>query len=210
MMQARYFPALIAALILPLSAAGPADAQQIYRWTDAKGRVHITDTPPPANARDMQVRNPGASATPASETPFELAQAVKDFPVVLYTSPICKEPCAMARAALNKRGVPFKEVQVWEEESNAELKRVTGSSEVPALLVGRSVHKGFQQAAFDALLDSARYPKAGILPARAQAAPREPEGYMSPAERKAVKAEPVEPEPEAARGPYSPGAPQQK
>ena len=93
----------------------------------------------------------------------------------------------MARDALNKRGVPFKEVQVWEEESNAELKRVTGSTEVPALVVGRSVHKGFQQDAFDALLDSARYPRAGILPARNQGAPKPPEEYVPPGQRQQVK-----------------------
>jgi glutaredoxin len=209
-MQARFLTALFAALIVPLAFPAPADAQQIYRWTDDKGRVHITDTPPPANARDMQVRNLGSSSAAPTQMPFELAQAVKDFPVVLYTSPNCKDPCAMARAALNKRGIPFKEVQVWEQESNTELKRISGSDEVPTLLVGKSVHKGFQQTAYDALLDSARYPRAGILPARSQPAPEKPEGYVPPGERPAAKAaSPAEPEPEAPRGPYSPEGPSQ-
>lgn len=180
-------------------------AAQLYRWTDEQGRVHITDTPPPPSAINVQKKEPAAGAAVEAQMPFELAQAVKDFPVTLYTSPSCKEPCAAARAVLNKRGVPFKEVQVWEEESNAELKRVSGANEVPTLLVGRSVHRGFEQGAYEALLDSARYPRAGLLPPRAQAAPPVPEGYQ----RETPSAEPIKPEPEAPRatGPYAPKAP---
>ncbi len=203
-------------LILALLIAGAAQAQQLYRWIDEKGRVHVTDTPPPASARNVQKKNPGASAAESGDPqsgakpgqqPYELAQAMKEYPVTLYTSPICKEGCAAARAALNRRGVPFKEVQVWEQKSNEELKAATGSSEVPALVVGRSVHKGFEQAAYDALLDAARYPRAGLLPPRAQGAPKEPEGYVSPEERdKPVTATPAAVEEEAPKGPYSPGS----
>ena len=185
-MQAYRFIGLVLAI-----AASAAWAQQIYRWTDDKGRVHITDTLLPL---------------------FPLAQAMKDFPVTLYTSPICKEPCAQARDALNRRGVPFKEVQVWEDQTNEELKKVSGSNEVPTLVVGRSVQKGFEQSTYDALLDSARYPKAGLLSPRTQAAPAAPEGYLPPSERQApAQAEPVKPEPEEkASGPYAPGAPPQR
>jgi glutaredoxin len=208
MIGVRLGVATLLAAVLGASAASVL-AQQLYRWTDEKGRVHVTDTPPPPSAKGVQKQKPAVSNTEpaaAPQQPYELAQAMKDFPVTLYTSPICKEPCAQARDALNKRGVPFKEVQVWEEDTNAELKRVTGSTEVPALVVGRSVHKGFLQSAFDALLDSARYPRAGMLPARNQAAPKTPEEYVPPGQR--PTAEPVKPEPpaEEARpsGPYAP------
>src|SRR6185503_1920383 len=199
-------------LILALLIAGAAQAQQIYRWTDEKGRVHLTDTPPPASARNVQKKNAGGNTAESGgsqpgDQPYDLAQAIKQFPVTLYTSPVCKEGCAAARAALNKRGVPFKEVQVWEQKSNEELVAATGSSEVPALLVGRSVHKGFEQGAYDALLDAARYPRAGLLPSRAQGAPKEPEGYVAPEERdKPVVAKPAAAEEEAPKGPYSPGS----
>jgi glutaredoxin len=204
----------VAALLLVL-ASGCALAQQLYRWTDEKGRVHITDTPPPANAKGIQKKTPaGSAAADSGQLPFELATAVRDFPVSLYTSPSCKEPCAAARSALNKRAVPFKEVQVWNEESNEELKKLSGATDVPTLMVGRSVHRGFEAEAWEALLDSARYPRAGILPPRAQAAPTAPEGYAAPSERaETLKAEPVQPaaaEEEAPRGPYAPGAPPQR
>jgi glutaredoxin len=200
--------------VLLAALLGAAHAQQLYRWTDEKGRVHITDTPPPAAAKGVQKKAAVTGGADPGQMPFELAVAVKEFPVVLYTSPICKEPCAAARAMLNRRAVPFKEVQVWNEETNEELKKVSGNTEVPTLLVGRSVQRGFSQETYDALLDSARYPKAGLLPARAQAAPPPPDGYIPQSERaEAPKAEPVKPAAEEApapRGPYSPGAPVQR
>jgi glutaredoxin len=203
--------ARLAAAIFVTLAAGSVLAQQLYRWTDEKGRVHITDTPPPANAKNVQKKKPATSAAEPAQQPFELAQALKEFPVTLYTSPGCQELCARARAALNKRGVPFKEVQVWDEASNEELKRISGANDVPTLVVGRSVHKGFEQEPYDALLDSARYPKAGTLRARAQAAPPVPEDYVPPEQREArARAEPVKPEVEEAKppsGPYSPTPP---
>lgn len=200
----------LALLLVPpvlAMAAAAASAQQLYRWTDAQGRVHITDTPPPASARSVE-KKAGSVAGVGTQTPYALSQAMRDFPVTLYTSPNCQEPCAAARAALNKRGVPFKEVQVWEEDTNAELKRLSGATEVPTLVVGRSVHRGFEPSAYGALLDSARYPKAGLLPPRAQAAPPPPEGYVPAAKRDQPAAEPVKPEPPAPpSGPYAPKPP---
>ena len=201
----------LAALLLPALVAllaSAVHAQQIYRWTDSAGRTHITDTPPPADARGVGNLKPRTSVVETSQPPYELATAMREFPVVLYTAPSCKQPCSRARDALNRRGVPFREVQVWDEATNAELKKVSGANEVPTLVVGRSVSKGFQQAAFDALLDSARYPAAGTLAPRAQAAPPAPEGYdaTNGASRKAEPVAPQAAEPEAPLGPYSPGS----
>ena len=188
--------------VFVVTAACAASAQQLYRWTDEKGRVHITDTPPPASARNIQQKKAGAGGGVESQQPYELTQATRDFPVTLYTSPNCKEPCAAARALLNKRAVPFKEVQVWDQQSNDELKRVSGGDDVPTLVVGRSVHRGYAQAPYDALLDSARYPRAGLLPPQAQAAPPPPGDYHP-------VAEPAKPTPETPMpsGPYAPRPP---
>ena len=195
-------------LILPASAAHA----QLYRWTDEKGGVHVTDAPPPASARSVERQKPLANVVPGTQPPYELAVAMKDFPVVLYTSPNCNEGCERARSALNARGVPFREVQVWDEKTNEALKKATGANQVPALMVGRSVHQGFEQGAYDALLDSARYPKAGAVARRNQAAPQLPEGYVqAEREQASSKAEPAKPQAEESRpaGPYAPGAPRQ-
>ena len=193
---------LLACVVVPVAA------QQLYRWTDSTGRVVISDTAPPPSAKNVQKLNAPPPPADSVQDPYVLATAMKEFPVVLYTSPVCKEACTQARDALNKRGVPFKEVQVWDEKTNEELKRVSGTNAVPILLVGRSVQRGFEQGAYDSLLDSAGYPRTGILPARTQAAPALPEGYVPPSEREAPpKAEPAEPEETRPLGPYAPGAP---
>lgn len=194
-----------AAFLVLLTLALPAQAQQ-YQWTDDKGVVRFSDTPPPPAAKNVRRLNIEAAKPAPAPVPFELARLQKDFPVTLYTSPSCKEGCELARAALNKRGIPFREVQVWNPETNEELKSVSGALEVPTLLVGRSAQRGFEQGAFDALLDSAGYPKAGLLPPGKQAAPGAPEGYVPPEQRDVAK--PVEADAGAASqakpGPYDP------
>jgi glutaredoxin len=197
-----------AVLVIVLACAiGNVQAQQkLYRWVDEKGSVHVTDTVPPLDARDVEQKTYGSGAA-AGPSPYALREAQKNFPITLYTAPSCKEPCGEARAALNKRGVPFSEVQVWNEETNAQLKKVSQSNEVPVLTVGRSVQKGFEQGAYDSLLDSAGYPRAGLLPEGKLAAPEPPKGYIPPAQRAEPSrpiAEPVKAEPAPKLGPYAP------
>lgn len=202
-------PRLLLGIVFAAVACGAA-AQQLYRWTDEDGGVHITDTPPPARAKDKRALKPAATtaapAKPGAAPSFALELAMKQHPVMLYTSPNCAEPCALAREVLNKRGVPFNEVQVWEEQGNEELKRVSGKNQVPTLKVGAKVYSGFENGAYDGMLDSAGYPRVGVLPARAQAAPGRPEGYIPPEEREKPKAEPAQTQPAAASGPYAPSA----
>ena len=188
---------ILAALAI-LASASAAVAQQ-YRWVDEKGRVRYSDSPPPATAKNVQKKAASTAPAATEQLPFELQRVQKEFPVTLYTAPVCKQPCELARGALNKRGIPFNEVQVWNVETLEQLKALAGSDNVPALAVGRSALSGFDPARFDAMLDSAGYPKAGALPARSQPAPPPPEGYEPP-----PVAEPLKPAAETAGkpGPY--------
>jgi glutaredoxin len=204
-------------LALAIAAVGNlAAAQELYRWTDEKGRTHITDTPPPAGAKNVRRTKPPADASGATQDnagaqlPFVLARATKDFPITLYTSPNCADPCQAARDLLNQRGAPFGEVQVWEEEGNAELKRLSGTTQVPTIKVGSSVQAGYEPTSYEALLDTAGYPRAGVLPVGKQAAPGMPEGYVAPESRELPNAVPVKPEATPPVGPYAPGAKPQR
>jgi glutaredoxin len=174
------------------AVAGAAVAQQLYRWTDENGRTHVTDTPPPPAAKSVRKVKPQAG--PAEGMPYVLQQAVNAFPVTLYTSPDCAEPCGLARAHLGKRGVPFTEVQI--REGVDELKRVAGASEVPAIKVGGKVLSGFERGAYDGLLDSAGYPRAGVLK------PAAPEATS--------QGEPAKPPAASTKGPYAPGGTPQR
>lgn len=190
------------ALALAL-ASSAASAQQIYRWTDEKGNVHITDTPPPAGAKDVQKhRAPSASSAPqsAESEPYAVQIARKNAPVTLYSTPGC-EPCSAARKLLNARGVPFKEVSVVDDKQIEELKAAVGSNSVPSLIVGNTVQQGFEERTYHAILDAAGYPKTGAVPPRAQEEPKAP---PSESDAPPPSAEP------APSGPYAPGAPRQR
>src|SRR2546422_6579582 len=100
-------------LLLAL-AAGAVAAQQLYRWTDEKGRLNVADTPPPPGAKDVhRWRVTASRAAEGGSEPYALLQARKESPVTLYTATDC-EPCNDARQLLNSRGIPFKEVSVTE------------------------------------------------------------------------------------------------
>jgi glutaredoxin len=196
----RVFPLVL--LVAAATACGLAQAQQ-YRWTDDQGRVHLTDTPPPASAKNVRRIEASATQPETAPLPFEVARLQKDFPVTLYTTPTCKDICDQARAVLNRRSVPFSEFQVWNPETTQKLKSATGSDQMPALMVGRKVLVGFDQDQFDSLLSSAGYPMAGLYPARNQAAPALPDGYGGP-EATTAKPAATKAAPAAKAGPYDP------
>jgi hypothetical protein len=41
-------------LLTLLCAAASANAEQVYKWTDAAGIVHYSDSPPPSDAQNVQ------------------------------------------------------------------------------------------------------------------------------------------------------------
>jgi glutaredoxin len=195
-------------IFLTLLGASFAASAQLYRWTDEKGRVHITDTPPPAGAKGVRkdaseaARAADANANAGANLPYAVQLATKNAPVTLYTAPDCA-PCGDARALLNARGVPFREISVVDEQQAEALKKAVGSLSVPSIRVGGSVQKGFEQGAYNGLLDSAGYPRAGILPPRNQAEPKPaPPAAPKPAAEQADAGD--EEDTGRASGPYVP------
>jgi len=148
------------------------NAQQ-YRWVDEQGRVHYSDTPPPPSAKGAQKKNLKGNAVGAQES-YELTKAMQESPVTLYTHPDCKDACQMARNVLNRRGVPFKEVQTFDPQGLEKLKAVSGGITVPVMVVGALVEKSVSEAAFNNALDVAGYPRPGVAKAREQKAPPPP------------------------------------
>lgn len=168
MLRALFVPLFVLLLIAPTVWA------QQYRWVDEKGRVHYTDTPPPPSAKDAQKKNLKGSELGQQES-YEMMQAVRKAPVTLYTFTECQAPCQMARDVLNKRGVPFKEKMVANQQMLDELQKVSGGTNVPVLVVGAQVEKTASPDAFNQALDIAGYPRAGVAKPRNQQAPPKPE-----------------------------------
>jgi len=156
--------------LIALSAAQLVAAQQ-YRWVDENGRVHYTDTPPPATAKDVQKKRMTGNAV-GSQGSYGLAEAIKNSPVTLYSHPDCKDLCQMARDVLNGRGVPFAEISATDPAKIEQLRRVSGGERVPVLVVGGQVETTVSAAAYNQALDLAGYPKAGVAAPRSQAEPK--------------------------------------
>lgn len=201
----RSLLSVVAFLLAALFAASAA--AQAYRWVDKDGKVHYSQTPPPpAEARDVQKRTAGGSTVDAGGLPYATQQAQKNHPVTIYTAENCKEACSDGRTLLSQRGVPFREIAITDEKTRAELKKVSGSDEVPVLTVGKQVTKGFAAETWHMALDSAGYPRSGPpLAAKAQKPAAQAEAKAE-APKQAAAAEPA---PQAG-GRYAPPPPDPK
>lgn len=149
-------PAALLALLLGVGA-GSAEAQITYRWVDKSGRVVVSDTAPPKDARDVVVLRMNEASTPPAR--FDVRTASGKYPVVLYTASECGDRCDQAKALLSSRGIPFAERPVRSEADLHALKQLTNDPAVPTLTVGREVASGFHAEAWNDLLDLAGYPK---------------------------------------------------
>jgi glutaredoxin len=154
------------------AAATAAGAGTMYKWTDSQGKVHYTDTPPPATAKQKEEKKVGAAA-PTVGMPYALRQAVQTYPVTLYTTD-CGEACNNARQLLSKRGIPYTAKNAQLSSYQDELKQLVGAAEVPVLKVGGQTAKGFEASQWNLLLDTAGYPREPAPGYRAEVKTPEP------------------------------------
>jgi len=150
-----------AAAAFALVAAAAAAHGQTYKWKDAAGVTHYSDTPPPKVA--AQVLRPDSRPEAAPSLPYELARAAKLRPVTLYTTARC-DACDQGRALLRSRGIPFAEKTVNTAEDREQLQRAGGKDELPLLVVGNRQVTGFMAGAWNEALDTASYPRRTMLP----------------------------------------------
>ena len=150
-----------AAPALALVFAAAAAQGQTYKWKDAAGVTHYSDTPPPKGA--AQVLRPDSRPAASPSLPYELARAAKLHPVTLYTTASC-DACDQGRALLRSRGIPFAEKTVNTAEDRQQLQRAGGKDELPLLVVGSRQVTGFAAGAWNEALDSASYPRKTMLP----------------------------------------------
>jgi len=155
-----------------------AQAGELYRWLDAKGKVHYGDLPPVDAMQVTPIKSPAAAA-PGEDLPYETRRAQQNFPVTLYVAGNCAEYCDQARSLLHMRGIPFSEKRLQTQEELDAFKALSGFDGVPALSVGKIFLKGFLAEQWHGELDIADYPKIapyrapGALPASAPAAASE-------------------------------------
>ena len=130
-------------ILLALFLALPASAG-VYKWTDAQGRIHYSDSPPPA-ARTTQLR------LQTHTGPVQVSQAVgTDSGVTIYTTEWCGV-CKRAKAFFQQNGVPFREWDVEKTEYGAIKFKQLGGGGVPVITLGSEKMMGFDASRFMAL-----------------------------------------------------------
>jgi glutaredoxin len=154
-------------ILAALGIAALAHGAEVYRWVDEKGVVNYTPYPPPANIKKVEQKKFNSNTVQTSEAPYTVQQAVKTFPITLYATPDCGEPCKAGRAHLDKRGIPYSEknpaTPASPEEYESFKKMTGGGMEVPLLLVGQlKTLKGYLASEWDSALDQAGYPSTAI------------------------------------------------
>jgi len=153
---------LLVPAVLALMFAAQVQAAQLYRWVDADGKVHYTDTQPPKGAKDIEKKQVTTRAGDV-QLPYDVRRAAETFPVTVFNAD-CGEPCDSARKLLERRGVPYTDRNARDPEVQVELKKITGGLvEVPVMQVGRSTVKGWEPGQWNIALDAAGYPKSGTV-----------------------------------------------
>ena len=129
--------------LLSLLLSFPASAG-VYKWTDAQGRIHYSDSPPPA-AKTTQLKLQTYTG------PVQVSQAIgADSGVTIYTTDWCGV-CKRAKAFFRQNGVPFREWDVEKTDYGALKFKQLGGSGVPLITVGSEKMMGFDAGRFMAL-----------------------------------------------------------
>jgi glutaredoxin len=154
-------------------------AQQIYRIVGADGKVTFSDQAPASQSKaKAQVVATPDSASPDNNAaintlPFALKQAATKYPLTFYTSDQCSA-CAMARAMLLGRGIPFTEKTISSAEDVLALERLSGDNSLPFATLGGQHLKGYAEVEWTQFLNAAGYPTASQLPASYRQTPATP------------------------------------
>ncbi len=136
---------------------------QLYKWTGPDGKINYSDIPPPASINHIEKKD---LAAPGNNIvlPYELAQAVKTMPVIMYSGVHCPQ-CNEGRNFLIKNGIPFSEKIVTSNAEIDKLIKLTGSGQIPVLFIGKNKLVGLNSSEWRLTLTQAGYPTSNVLPA---------------------------------------------
>jgi len=73
--------------------------------------------------------------------------------VLLFTTPTCSY-CTKAKRYFKRNGIKFKEIDITRDPEGArDVRRISGGSSVPVIMVGSRPVIGFDQAKLDKMLE---------------------------------------------------------
>jgi glutaredoxin len=128
----------------------------VYKWTDADGRIHYSDSPPPdRKAAQVEIKVNSISGPAVVSTVKGGPPAAKER-VRIYTTTSCGY-CKKAKAQLVARRVAFDEIDVEASDSARREFASLGGRGVPVILVGSQRMDGYNAGRLEAMLQSAGY-----------------------------------------------------
>lgn len=157
-MLSRLFVTLGPALTLALAGHVSAAAITVVECVDAAGAASFRDRCPPGTVQtgELQIHN----ATVAADGSLE--EVASENPVLLYVVPEC-DACDLVRNLLQKRSIPYDEVDVQDNAERQEnLKALSGGLVVPAVTIGATVLTGYSKTGLDNALTQAGYPARAV------------------------------------------------
>ena len=157
---------MVAPFVLAIGALFTAlPAQALYKVVGPDGKITYTDRlTGSAGGKVTPLGASGSAATESAALPPELQKAVERYPVTLFITVDCA-PCDNARAMLRQRGIPHSEKIVQSGDDADALQRLTGTRDVPTLLIGVQAVPGFAPESWNGYLNAAGYPSESRLPA---------------------------------------------
>lgn len=150
----------ILSLMLALLASA-AQAQQIYRWVDAGGRVQYSAEKPPAGAQTSvvqpRVSSVGGNAAAGSKAPAAKGERAAGKPAVkMYATDWCPY-CKQAREYFARNGIPYVELDIEKSETAKAEHKSIGGRGIPVILVGNERMNGFSEQRMAQMLKAAGY-----------------------------------------------------
>ena len=131
--------------IAGVMAAGAAWSE-IYRWTDANGKVHFSDKPSVEHSsKTVKLRINTYQSVSYKTSSVDVGRKV-----VMYSASWCGV-CKRAKRYFHKQGIPFAEYDVEKSSKGKSEYRKLGARGVPVILVGNRRMDGFSVEGFEGL-----------------------------------------------------------
>ncbi|MCW8945176.1 MAG: DUF4124 domain-containing protein [Sedimenticola sp.] len=142
----RHFLTLWVILLLPLTVV---DAE-IYKWTDAKGKVHFSDSKPvtePAEAIELKINSYTHVTYELAPSSLDLSHNRNSKKVIMYSTSWCGY-CKNAKRFFKAKGIVFTEYDIEKSAAAKKAYDKLGGRGVPVILVGQSRMNGFSEQGF--------------------------------------------------------------
>ena len=123
------------------------DAAELYRWTDADGVTHFSDSKPPEHAEAVELREAPLVGTAATE----YTAVARSPSIIMYMTPTCGY-CIRADRYFRERGLRYRSIDISASEKNRAAFRQRGGTGTPLIIIDGETVRGFDVPRLDHLL----------------------------------------------------------